>query len=78
MNKIALNDKSVLFRADQYQVCTDEINAIPLKFVQGHFMGEYYLSEFCTETKETLFLTDKEPLNHVNYIQINHSRKDKN
>ncbi len=70
VNKVNFSGKSICFRPDQYEIEDHPEGCLALKFVQAHFMGEYYLSEFCTDLEESLFLTDKEPLPHVRFITI--------
>ena len=74
INEIEVEGKSIRFRPNDYVVCDEVEDAISLNFVQTHFMGEYYLTEFCTDKKETLFLTDKEPLHYVRFIKISQTR----
>lgn len=75
VNEVEIEGVKTRFRPNDYYVCQESERAISLIFVQSHFMGEYYLTEFCTDKKETLFLTDKEPLTNVRFIQISCSSK---
>lgn len=70
INKLELDGETILFRPDEYTI-SDKINeGISVTFLQAHFMGEYYLNEFWTRQKESLFLSNKEPLSNVQSIKI--------